>query len=255
MRNRPFLLCLATMCLSAVVALGDIGPFPAHRPRPQPSPVPSAPRTETELPTLDESTQIEMQSADVNVVLKPSTKSGRQTSILAEVTCNFQLHCIAARLATSRYTMSCPYATEGDRGPKCKRFSVEIDGKRSGSVREARWSAENGGNKPPEYVGYAWPTAIDRGATQTVTVKYSLLLPVTENTSAFTYILCTGASWRRPIGRETVRVRAESGLQIAPVRSRNLRPTAQTKKDLIWELKDFVPKEDIHVEVTRDDKR
>jgi hypothetical protein len=251
MRNLPFLLGLATVGLAAAVALGDIGPFPARRPRPQPSPVPPVPRPETELPTLDENTQIQMQSADVDVVLKPSVPSGHPASILAEVTCNFQLHCIAARLATSRYTMSFPYTTEGERGPKCKRFSVEIDGKRSGSVREARWSAENGGNNPPEYLGYAWPTAIERGATQTVAVKYSLLLPVTASASDFTYILCTGATWRRPIGRETVRVRAESGLRIAPVRSLNLRPTTQTEKELVWELKDFVPKEDIRVEVAR----
>jgi hypothetical protein len=216
--------------------------------------VPPAPRPEAELPTLDKDTQIDMQSADVNVVLKPSTQSDHRTSILAEVICDFRLRCIAARLATSRYTMAFPYSIEADQGPKCERFSVEIDGKRPDSVGDARWSAENGGNKPTEYLGYAWPTAIDRGATQTVTVTYSLLLPGTGSTSDFTYILCTGASWRRPIGRETVRVRAESGLRIATVRSRDIRPTAQTEKELVWELKDFVPKEDIHVEVTRDGK-
>ena len=166
MRNLPFLLCLATVCLAAAVAMGDISPFP--RPRPQPRLVPPEPRPEAELPTLDQDTQIDMQSADVNVVLKPSTPSDHRTSILAEVTCDFRLHCIAARLATSRYTMAFPYSTEGDRGPKCERFSVEIDGQRPGSIGEARWSAENGGNKPPEYLGFAWPTAIDRGATQTL---------------------------------------------------------------------------------------
>ena len=251
MRNLPFLLGLATVGLAAAVALGDIGPFPHPRPRPQPSLVPPVPRPETALPTLDENTQIQMQSADVDVVLKPSAPSGRPTSILAEVTCNFQLHCIAARLATSRYTMAFPYTTEGERGPKCERFSVEIDGKKIGSPGQTRWSAEIDGNHPTEYLGYAWPTAIDRGATQTVIVKYSLRLPARASASDFTYILCTGATWRRAIGRETVRVRAESGLRIAPVRSLNLRPSTQTEKDLVWELKDFVPKEDIHVEVTQ----
>jgi len=212
------------------------------------------PRIETELPTLDKSTQIEMQSADVDVVLSRPARAGRQASIVADLTCNFQLHCITARLATSRYTMAFPYSAEGDRGPKCQRFSVEIDGAKIRSPDEARWLGDNGDKKPPQYVGYSWPTAIERGANQTVTVKCSLLLPVTGNTADFTYILCTGAGWRRPIGRETVRVRAESGLQIASVRSGNIRPAAQTEKELVWELKDFVPKEDIHVEVTRDGK-
>ncbi len=252
MRNLSFLLCLATICLSAAVALGDIGPFPGRRPRPPVRPVPS-PEPEL-LPALDENTQIEMQSADVNAVLKPSTEPGQPASILAEVTCSFQLHCIAARLTTNRYTMSFPYTTEGDRGPKCQRFSVEIDGKKPGSVSEARWSVENGGNKPTEYLGYKWPTVIGLGATQTVAVKCSLLLPATGNTSDFTYILRTGATWRQPIGRETVRVRAEPGLRIAPVRAHDIRPTAESEKELVWELKDFVPKEDIHVEVTRDGK-
>jgi hypothetical protein len=246
MRGFPFLSGLAAVWLAAV-ALGDIAPFP--RPRPQPRPPEPRP-AEPDLPVLERGTQIEMQSAQVSAVLRPSGGDSGRQAVVADVACEFTLHCTEASRPVNRFTMAFPYSAEGDRGPRCTSFSAQVDGARPAFLRDARWSPPESGPRA-EYRGYVWPTSITRGGKQTVRVTYALQLPVRNDTADFTYILRTGASWRRPIGEETVRIKADGGLRIAPARARDLKPTRQTGEELVWELKQFVPTEDIHVTVSR----
>ena len=71
-----------------------------------------------------------------------------------------------------------------------------------------------------------------------------------DNGANFTYILRSAADWSGPVVHETVRVKAEKGLDIKAIVAQDGKLKAKEQQgELVWELKNAVPTEDINVDI------
>jgi hypothetical protein len=159
------------------------------------------------------------------------------------------LSCISARKPRTTFAVAFPIAPSESRGLKVTGFTASVDGEKLNRFGVNRWNLVDEDGEERSYYGYTWPTTIGRKADQVVTVEYTVLLPVRDNASSFTYVLRSGAAWHGLIGQETIRVTAEPGIHIRPGDSGSLRPAEQADRKIVWEIKDTDPADDVRVAI------
>jgi hypothetical protein len=241
--------------LLGTFAWADLLPIPRPPvPSPQPEPrhpvewffIPGIPVARGVLPTLDPATQIRLESAAVGVRIV-----GQETSVVAHVTARFHLVCVDAPRTPGRFTIAFPLSLEGeDAEPLHVRATV--DGAQVKSLRSHSWQGGSDAEPGPIYRGCVFESVMGRGDAKTVVIHYALRLPVVDQRALFTYVLHTGASWHGTIGRETVRVVAERGLSLQAEPSRSLKPLREAAREILWELRNAEPVDDIRVVIAAD---
>jgi hypothetical protein len=190
----------------------------------------------------------------------PGTESGpaeakpRET-IRAVVVCSFRFECVRAKEEEVEAEMAFPLQGLEDPLAPAVDFSVTIDGKPVDTSSRPLRSIQLPCDPSPRYRGRTWLAHVRRGSMHTCRVRYALLLPVRDGEALFTYVLRSGGCWSRPLGSETVAVRAEKGLRMDPVKAATLQPAVRPDGSLVWSLRDVRPTEDIRIRVRRLDPR
>lgn len=221
-------------CVLAVVAWGDILPYPGSGPRPGPR-LPIVTRNDT---------AISMQRATVDVVLKRHA-----SKLTAVVEAEFKMVCSGANEPSSNFEMAMP-VVEGSHNTSYRLLYLKINGKSvaANQVRKTSWPSSAG--RQDSYHGFVWSHTINSGAEQTVTIAYELTQEANLRGGwQFTYILRSGAAWSGPIGHEAVHIKAMKGLQMQPTPS-SLQPQRQPDGSVRWEIDNQKPTDDVTVEIT-----
>lgn len=135
-------------------------------------------------------------------------------------------------------------------------FAVTIDGKPASDVKAgSRTFSDEHGNQVAQW-GYAWTVpGLENGQKQSITVRYSFVLPQDESEAHFTYFLRSGAEWDGPIGRETVKVKADKGLRVKVLSPVTLKPVKSFDTSLTWKIINAKPAEDIRLVILPGDKQ
>jgi hypothetical protein len=60
------------------------------------------------------------------------------------------------------------------------------------------------------------------------------------------------AFWQAPFGKELVHVVADKGLKLEIVSPKNLKPKAANANEILWEIADIRPDEDIKLTISSD---
>jgi hypothetical protein len=184
------------------------------------------------------------------------TGGGGRGSLFAHVTGEFDMECSAAPKEGKDLDMVFPIAYTGEKAFEPEGFSVEIDGKAAGDVKKDSWSVTDEKNQPRTQWGYAWRVpGFVGGQKRKIIVRYSLKLPESEGRAQFIYFLRSGAAWDGPIGRETVTVNPEKGLQIEVLTPAAIKPVKSSDGSLTWRIEHSKPAEDIRLDIMFDDKR
>jgi hypothetical protein len=80
-------------------------------------------------------------------------------------------------------------------------------------------------------------------------VHYTLDLKEKDGLVRFIYFLRTGAMWDGPIGKEVVEVDIQKGLKVNIVSPTGYKPKTQTDEEIVWELVNAKPTEDIQLKI------
>ncbi len=251
MWNR-FVLVLLTVCLLVSSAPGDLVYPPGSKKR-------SSSKRDIYKKILAPTSRIRMDSADVKIKLKPHVVTkwlfGKETRVLADVVCIFDMHCLAASESPTTFVMGFPLYLANETAPKVVRFSVDIDGEEPSRIKKTSWRHLGANGERTVCHGYAWQTSVRRGEKQRVSVHYSIILPKDRKTNTFKYFLRSGADWTGTLGKEVVSVTADDALDISIVTPEYLRPMRRSDHEMVWEIVDAEPTEDIFLHiVVRGDK-
>ncbi|MBI4861089.1 MAG: hypothetical protein HY815_12660 [Candidatus Riflebacteria bacterium] len=245
---------LAALLLGALVVGASAGEVSTPA-----SPVVARRDTASALPILDPAVRIVMRTAAVIVDLAPVTIPGetpaqRLPAVEATVDCEFVMLAVESRSPRTTFAMAFPVGYDEDvlseytGAARLTAFTVSAGGE-SPALHPRRWEGAGPGGERVHYHGYAWTTTAVRHTPLRITVRYSLLLPVWDDASAFTYILCSAAGWHGPLGRETVLVKARPGLTVRPVQSRGARAVGPGDRSYAWDLRNVVPDRNVHVRI------
>ena len=184
--------------------------------------------------------QLQIRDADVKVNL---SRAG-DGAIMAKVSCTFEMKCVRGIASPVSRSLLFPMYEGARTDKREKEFSVKADGKQLPKFR-ATWTPKGSLQK---YVAFQFNSSFTKDQTQKITVDYSLLLPMQDNQAKFTYILRSAAEWSGPVVQETVRVKADKGLEIkAIVAPDGKLKVKEQQGELVWVLKNAVPTEDINV--------
>ena len=181
-----------------------------------------------------------------------SNRRGSQADnwLVAEIRCRFEL---AHDPASPReeFGISFPVFAVGDPPFRITEFNVTTDGRPTIPVHlNDSLDLPLAGEKVT-YVGYVWRSPAPRGPVQKITVEYKLLLPVRGGEAFCRYVVRSGGAWSRPIGLETVTVRAQGPLLLVPCDTKTLQPVSQEDGSLVWTLRQARPLEDVMVMVKK----
>jgi hypothetical protein len=261
MRNAYWFAGVLTILVVALAAVAWANPIAG--------PPASSNETKVVLKTVD--VTVDIRKAPAPKLAKPATSAtateptppdGKAPAIAdwieADVTCSYDLLCTQSVKSPVTLATGFPVSFMEDPNVKVtslartKSFTVEADGKIPDSLTRKTWILVGTDGKTRHYSGYGWNATLQRDVKQTVKIRYSLLLPVRDGASAFTYILRSGSTWPAPIEHETVRVKAAAGLALKPAESADFAPAVQPDGSLVWELKNAIPKEDVHVVIQPD---
>jgi hypothetical protein len=221
---------------------------------------PEQPRLSEDRPlkaVVPEDPQIELQmaSVDVHVSRAPQNVLSRTgpEQLSAKVSCEFVLSSVASKGPRRTFTVAFPISTAADRDLTVTRFAASIDGSRQVSSTRTKWDLADRDGDETSYSGYIWPMTMGPGDKTTTKVEYSVLLPVRDGASSFTYILSSGAAWHGLVGRETIDIKADAGLRLQADDSGDLRPARQGERHVAWDIRNTDPREDVRVAITLDD--
>ena len=183
-----------------------------------------------------------MRDADVKVNL---SRAG-DGAIMAKVSCTFEMKCVKGDVSPRSCSMVFPVYEGAKANGTEKSFIVNAEGRPLPAGRiQTPWTPKGSTQK---FVSYRFGADFAQGQSRKITVEYSLLLPVKENHAKFTYVLRSAAEWAGPVVHETVRVKADKGLEIKALVSPDGKLKAEEQQgELVWVLKNAVPTEDINV--------
>ncbi len=247
MRNL-FALVLLTVCLFVSSAPGDISPdlLDSWQKR-------SSSKAKNYRPGLPPGTAVRMVGADVKINLKPHVVRRwlfrKETRVLADVVCTFDMSCLAARVTPTTFLMGFPLYLANETAPKVVGFSVDINGEEPSKIKRTSWRLPGTKGESMVCHGYAWPTSVWRGRKQHVSVHYSIILPKDGKTNTFKYFLRSGAEWSGTLGKEIVSITADDALDINIVTPEHVRPMSRSDHEIVWEIVDTEPTEDICLQI------
>ena len=134
-------------------------------------------------------------------------------------------------------------------------FSVEVDGKPVRAIRRRFRERTGTPLRSGPVWGYSWRLpGFKTGQKQNVSVRYSFVLRQIRGKGYFVYFLLSGARWDGPIGRETVAVRADKGLDLKVISPVALKSVESPPGTLTWKIVNAKPTEDISLEISSEVK-
>jgi hypothetical protein len=173
----------------------------------------------------------------------------------------------------------------GPSSPNIHKFEVLVDGAMPHSEVQAfpepahsEWPIVDEESRHQTQDGFSWPVRFAPGRAHQIAVRYSLALPegevdektqftrndkgepvysdtakyIDDGKAHFTYFLRSVAFWQAPFGKELVHVVADKGLKLEIVSPKNLKPKAANANEILWEIADIRPDEDIKLTISSD---
>ena len=234
--NRPILFkwaAVLAVCFFSNLTRGDLGPYsrPPNRPL-----------------------KGSMQNAEVLIKISATSSNTIQAVVDGKFDMQFRGDMVPYDPKDVTLTVDFPISPSEDRQPQPTDFTTSIDGKLVTNVTHTSWYMFlPDANSVSRLVdGYVWTCkvgAMKMPVHRHFAVHYTLTLKKNGEQPPFVYFLRTGGMWDDPIRKEVVKVVIQKGLKAKIAPPTRAKPKIQTDSEIVWELANVRPSEDIHLKL------
>jgi hypothetical protein len=195
-----------------------------------------------------------MQNAEVLIKIFLTSSNTIQAEVDAKFDMRFRGDTAPYDPKDVTLTVDFPISPSEDRQPQPTDFTTSIDGKLVTNVTHTSWYMFlPDANSVSRLVdGYVWTCkvgAMKMPVHRHFAVHYTLTLKKNGEQPPFVYFLRTGGMWDDPIRKEVVKVVIQKGLKAKIAPPTRAKPKIQTDSEIVWELANVRPSEDIHLKL------